>query len=149
MQVHGIFSSSTLFSNGSYLLFAANTPGSGNELWKSDGTGAGTVLLKEINTGADSSNPDNFYRFNNMALFTATDATHGNEIWKTDGTPGGTVLLKDINPGTASSTSIPGFPVNFFFGFHAFNNRAYFQSNDGTSTGELWTTDGQRQILPW
>lgn len=140
-----VFSASDLFSNGSYLLFAANTTGSGNELWKSDGTGAGTVLLKDINTGVDSSNPDNFYRFNNMALFTATDATHGNEIWKTDGTPGGTVLLKDINPGTASSTSIeviPGFSTDVFFGFHAFNNRAYFQSNDGTSTGELWTTDG-------
>jgi ELWxxDGT repeat protein len=141
----GTFSSSDLFSNGSYLLFAANTTGSGSELWKSDGTSAGTVLLKDINTGTDSSNPDNFYRFNNMALFTATDATHGNEIWKTDGTPGGTVLLKDINPGTGSSTNIEviaGIPINFFLGFHSFNGRAYFQSNDGTSTGELWTTDG-------
>ena len=137
-----------LFSSGTFLLFAATTPASGNELWISDGTSAGTVLLLDINTGnsgADSSNPDHFTKVNNTILFTATDATHGNEIWKTDGTAGGTVLVKDINPGSASSTSFelfPGFSENFFLGFHIFNNKAYFNATDGVSTGEVWTTDG-------
>jgi ELWxxDGT repeat protein len=137
-----------LFSNGSYLLFAANTTAAGNELWKSDGTSAGTILLEDINTGhsgADSSNPDNFIVLNNIVLFTATDATHGNEIWKTDGSPAGTVLVKDINPGTASSTQVqivPGYFADFFLGFHIFNRRAYFNANDGTSSGEIWVTDG-------
>ena len=58
-----------LFSNGSFLLFAANTTTAGNELWKSDGTSGGTVLVKDINTGADSSNPDNFTVLNNIILF--------------------------------------------------------------------------------
>jgi ELWxxDGT repeat protein len=49
-----------LFSNGSYLLFAANTTANGLELWKSDGTTAGTVLLKDIYAGADSSKPHFF-----------------------------------------------------------------------------------------
>ncbi|MDQ2863819.1 MAG: T9SS type A sorting domain-containing protein [Bacteroidota bacterium] len=137
-----------LISSGSYLLFAANTTAAGNELWKSDGTSAGTFLLKDINTGhsgADSSNPDNFTVLNNIVLFTATDATHGNEIWKTDGTPAGTALVKDINPGTASSTQVeivPGYFEDFFSGFHNFNKRAYFIANDGTSPGEMWVTDG-------
>lgn len=137
-----------LFSNGSYLLFAANTTTAGNELWKSDGTSAGTILLKDINTGhsgADSSNPDYFTVLNNIVLFSATDATHGNEIWKTDGSSAGTVLVKDINSGTASSTQVeifPGYFANFFLGFHIFNNRAYFNANDGTSSGEIWVTDG-------
>ncbi|MEP6951529.1 MAG: ELWxxDGT repeat protein [Ginsengibacter sp.] len=145
---HPFIIPSFIFSNGSYLLFAANTTGSGNELWKSDGTGVGTVLLKEINTGhvsADSSNPSNYYTLNNITLFTATDATHGNEIWKTDGTPAGTVLVKDINPGTPGFDEFefaPGFAFPFFLGFHTFNNHAYFQANDGTSFGELWSTDG-------
>lgn len=135
-------------SSGTYLLFAANTAASGVELWRSDGTGPGTALLKEINTGnanADSSNPHNFYPFNGSFLFTATDAIHGEELWKTDGTASGTVLVKDINPGTGSFTEVelfPGFPFPVFFGFHTFNNHAYFQANDGTSTGELWSTDG-------
>ena len=137
-----------LFSNGSYLLFAATTTAAGNELWKSDGTSTGTILLKDINTGhsgADSSNPDYFTVLNNIVLFSATDATHGNEIWKTDGSPAGTALVKDINSGTASSTQVeifPGYFANFFLGFHIFNKRAYFNANDGTSSGEIWVTDG-------
>lgn len=138
---------SGIFSNGTYLLFAANTTGSGNELWKSDGTAAGTVLLKEINTAnanADSSNPQQFYRYNSTVLFFATDATHGEELWKTDGTSGGTVLVKDINPGTGSSTSFTLFTISFpvFKGFHTFNNHVCFNADDGASTGELWSTDG-------
>lgn len=137
-----------LFSAGNYLLFAARTPATGVELWKSDGTTLGTVLLKDINTGnagADSSNPDNFYPLNGITLFTATDATHGKEIWTTNGTSTGTLLLKDINPGTGGFSDVelyPGFSYSFFFGFHTFNNHAYFQANDGTSSGELWSTDG-------
>lgn len=137
-----------LFSSGSYLLFAANIPASGIELWKSNGTDAGTVLLKEIHTGhanADSSNPNSFHLLGSTVLFMATDATHGEEIWKTDGTLAGTILLKDINPGIPSSTSIeffPGFGVPIFQGFHTFNNRAFFGAYDGVSTGEVWSTDG-------
>lgn len=134
-----------IFSNGTYLLFAANTVAEGLELWKSDGTAAGTVLLKNINTGADSSSPKTFFGLNNIVLFIATDATHGEEIWKTDGTAAGTVLVKDINAGPASATSIeivPGFSFPVTNGFHSFNNKAYFIANGGTSAGELWTTDG-------
>ena len=138
---------SGLFSNGTYLLFAANTTGSGNELWKSDGTPGGTVLLQEINTGnsnADSSNPRQFYSYNNMVLFLATDATHGEELWKTDGTGGGTALVKDINPGIGNSTTFKffGSSLPVFKGFHTFNNHVCFNADDGTSTGELWSTDG-------
>lgn len=137
-----------LFSSGSYLLFAAKTPSSGIELWRSDGTDAGTVILKDINTGnsgADSSNPGSFYMLNSTVLFVATDATHGEEIWRTDGTVPGTSLLKDINPGTGSSTSIPlfpGFSFPVFLFFHTFNNKAFFSAYDGTSTAEVWSTDG-------
>jgi ELWxxDGT repeat protein len=134
-----------LTPNGNYLLFAATTAADGQELWKSDGTSAGTVLLKNINTGADSSNPRSFFIYNNSVLFTATDATHGDEIWKTDGTAAGTVLVKDINVGPASSTSIelfPGFSFSITNGFHIFNNKVYFIAYDGTSAGELWVTDG-------
>ncbi len=140
-----------LSATPTYLLFAANSPTHGVELWKSDGTTAGTNMLKEINTGntnADSSNPRGFFPLNSMILFAATDATHGDEIWRTDGTDVGTILLKDINPGTDSSTygklSVGPFSIHFpvFLSFHTFNNKAYFQANDGTSTGEVWSTDG-------
>ncbi len=137
-----------LFSNGTFLLFAAEATGAGVELWKSDGSAAGTVLLKDINLaggGLDSSNPREFSVLNSTILFLANDGVHGEELWKTDGTSGGTVLVKDINPGIASSTGfeiIPGLMYPLFTGFHVFNNHAFFNAYDGTSTGEIWTTDG-------
>ncbi|MEJ7586837.1 MAG: T9SS type A sorting domain-containing protein [Ferruginibacter sp.] len=137
-----------LTSTGTYLLFAARTPASGIELFRSDGTNAGTVLLKDINTGsagADSSNPRLFYQFNNTVLFLATDANNGEEVWRTDGTSGGTTILADINPGAASSTGIellPGVTFSIFNSFHTFNNRVFFTAYNGTSSGQVWGTDG-------
>jgi ELWxxDGT repeat protein len=134
-----------MVSNGSYLLFRANTIAEGLELWKSDGTDAGTALLKNINTGADSSSPNNFFLLGSTVLFMAKDATHGEELWKTDGTAAGTVLVKDIYTGLPASTSIepfPGFSFPLFQGFHLFNNKAYFRAYNGVSTGQVWVTDG-------
>ncbi|MEO5893182.1 MAG: T9SS type A sorting domain-containing protein [Ferruginibacter sp.] len=137
-----------LFSTGTYLLFAARTASSGIELWKSDGTTGGTALLKDINTGnagADSSNPRMFYLLNSTVLFLANNGTNGEEFWRTDGTAGGTTILADINPGSASSTGvevIPGFTRAIFSMFRTYNNRAFFIAFDGTSTGELWSTNG-------
>ncbi len=142
--------SSELTSTGTYLLFDVKTAAQGNELWKSDGTAAGTVLLKDIFPGVGSSNPSKFYPFkSNLELFAATDDTHGEEIWVTDGTSGGTRLLKDINPGRDSSTYIrteiaPGFsyPYPVFESFHLFNNHLFFMANDGVHGSAIWVTDG-------
>jgi ELWxxDGT repeat protein len=134
-----------MFSNGSYFLFAANTTAEGVELWKSDGTTGGTALLKNINTGADSSSPGSFFLVGSTVLFMAKDATHGTELWKTDGTAAGTVLVKDMNTGLPDGTSVelfPGFSFAIFQGFHLFNNKAYFRAFDGVSTAEVWVTDG-------
>ncbi|MES2850916.1 MAG: hypothetical protein V4685_17830 [Bacteroidota bacterium] len=134
-----------MVSNGGYLLFVANTVADGLELWKSDGTNAGTAILKNINTGADSSSPNNFFLLGSTVLFMAKDATHGEELWKTDGTAAGTVLVKDIYTNLPSSTSFeifPGFAFPIFQGFHLFNSKAYFRAYNGVSTGQVWVTDG-------
>jgi ELWxxDGT repeat protein len=134
-----------LFATSTYLLFMARTAASGVELWISNGTGPGTVLLMDINMGADSSNARFFTLFNGIVLFEATDATHGDELWRTDGTPGGTTLLKDINIGPDSSTKVeifPGLSLDVFQGFHIFNNLLYFNAYNGTSVGQVWSTGG-------
>src|SRR6516165_123726 len=69
----------------------------------SDGTAAGTVLVKDINPGGAGSNPGGLIDVNGTLFFAANDGTHGTELWKSDGTASGTVLVADIDPGSASS----------------------------------------------
>jgi ELWxxDGT repeat protein len=126
-----------IVSTGSYLLFQAVDVNLGLELWKSDGSNAGTALLKDINTGPDSSDPKSFTALNsNTILFTAFTSINGRETWKTDGSEAGTVLLKDINP-AGSSTPFLGGEYYLLFG-----GKAYFNANNGVNGDELWWTDG-------
>src|SRR5262249_23462401 len=55
------------------LFFTVFTVGSGYELWKSDGTAAGTVLVKDILPGIGSSNPSALTNVNGTLYFTADD----------------------------------------------------------------------------
>src|SRR5262249_54875273 len=81
--------------NGS-VYFAANDqpPGyvdAGTELWKTDGTAAGTVKVKEIYPGFYGANLSGLTISNGVLFFSADDGIHGRELWKTDGTSAGTV----------------------------------------------------------
>ncbi|MCP5094456.1 MAG: hypothetical protein GY943_02760 [Chloroflexi bacterium] len=66
--------------NGLYF-FAAYDGVHGIELWQSDGTEAGTVMVMDINPGAGSSNPKYFEVIDNTLYFSADDGTHGVEPW--------------------------------------------------------------------
>ena len=91
--------------NGAAYFLGYDGP-TGAELWKSDGTTAGTVLVKDINPGIGSSSVHDFTIANGLLFFRADDGTHGSELWKTDGTAAGTSLVADLEPGSGSS-----FPV--------------------------------------
>ena len=88
------------------VLFRATDVTNGQELWVSDGTSAGTVLVKDINAGSNNSGPSNLVSLGNgTVLFSATDGVvNGTELWVSDGTSAGTVLVKDINAGTSGSS---------------------------------------------
>lgn len=105
----------------------------GIELWRSDGTAAGSFVVKDANPGAASSNPSNLTPAGRLLFFTATAADHGTELWRTDGTAAGTFMLKDIRPGTESSQPSA---------LASLGEVVYFAANDGTTGIELWKSDG-------
>jgi len=109
------------------------------ELWKSDGTTAGTSLVKDIYTGAYNASPANLLAVNGTLYFSATDGTNGRELWKSDGTAAGTVIVKDIYTGTLSAIAAAP-PSNYYF--TNINDTVFFGATDGTSGQELWKTDG-------
>jgi uncharacterized repeat protein (TIGR01451 family) len=118
------------------LYFTANDGTNGQELWKSDGTAGGTVLVKDINPGSGSSSPSYLTALNGALYFAADDGTNGNELWKSDGTAGGTVMVKDIKPGGGwSGSSNPRYLTDV-------NGVLYFAADDGTNGRELWKSDG-------
>jgi ELWxxDGT repeat protein len=90
---------------GNYIYFSAYTEDTGFELWRSDGTEAGTFLVKDIWPGTQGSTPMYLVSFKGKVFFSADDASYGREWWMSDGTEAGTRLLKDIQVG--AGTSVP------------------------------------------
>jgi ELWxxDGT repeat protein len=121
---------SAVYNNNLYLTYqnAAN----GGELWVSNGTAAGSSLLKDINPGSASSRIREFTVFKNELFFIATDAT-GTGLWKTNGTSNGTVLVQR----TSNLTNA--------FIFPPLSNALVFAAPTnaiGDKGTELWVSDG-------
>lgn len=151
-----------VWQNGGVFYFTANkdatAPGGSYandvELWKSDGTDAGTTLVKDIYTGTlNSSYPTDFNYINGSLYFTAYNNTSGRELWKTDGTTGGTVLVKEIvsgNVGGFQTAEQYGYYTLPFVSTFSVNGYFYFVANDNpqnpgssyTNNLEIWKSDG-------
>ncbi|WP_147447344.1 ELWxxDGT repeat protein [Corallococcus sp. CA054B] len=98
----------SLTANGDQLLFWWTDGAGGFELWKSDGTEAGTVPVKDLHPGAAGSVaiPGPLVPLGPKGpwVFAASNGATGVELWRTDGTAQGTKPLADVLPGPMSSS---------------------------------------------
>lgn len=86
------------------LYFTADNAAAGRELWRSDGTEAGTSLVFDLNPGSEfPSALDELTGGDTYLYFTAVQPETGRELWRSDGTPAGTELVIDLKAGKASS----------------------------------------------
>lgn len=123
---------------GARLVFWADDGVHGFEPWVTDGTSAGTALLKDVHPGsATSSNPSGTATSRSTLFFAATDGVHGSELWKTDGTGQGTTLVRDLVPGPIGSITTETIA--------AAGREVYFVADDQASGREFWRTDGTEE----
>lgn len=116
---------------GDAVYFAATSGEYGRELWRTDGTTAGTVLVADIARGTASAKPHGLTPLDGAFYFFADDGTNGLGLWRSDGSATGTKLVRAM-PGGAP------------FGdgrMRAAGDVLYFLA-DGDAGPGLWRTDG-------
>ncbi|HIF90627.1 MAG TPA: hypothetical protein EYQ58_03685, partial [Candidatus Poseidoniales archaeon] len=102
------------------------------ELWKTDGTTSGTVMVKAFDQGQLKY----MTPVGNTLFFQADDSISGRELWKSDGTESGTMMVKDINTEISDLGSSP-------YGLTPIGNTLFFTADDGINgQAQLWKSDG-------
>lgn len=117
--------------------FIANTVATGYELWSTDGSEAGTIMLPEIYAGANNGIGGSYLIeavLSNRFIFSGNDPVHREEPYSSDGTAAGTQLLKNVQ--TTGLGSYPSYLT-------VIGNRLYFGAlSSGFSDNEPWYSDG-------
>ena len=129
--VNGAFISE-LVAVGNTLYFDGYSWSGKKELFKSNGTPSGTVLVREI-PSAHGSSPNQLTNVNGQLYFTALSFAGGRELWKSNGTAASTQRVKDIFPGKTSSH-----PANL----RNMQGSLWFTATDDIAGTEMWKSNG-------
>ncbi|MBD0256633.1 MAG: hypothetical protein ICV83_13015 [Cytophagales bacterium] len=111
------------FSINGLLYFAARDGVHGKELWRSNGTPAGTELVMDISTGVTNSDPNGFVAFKGVIYFATQGGLYRKEI---------------TGPVVEQIRSFPYPPE----GLTVVNNTLYFGAYYEPSSAGFWKSDG-------
>ncbi|MEM6697138.1 MAG: T9SS type A sorting domain-containing protein [Bacteroidota bacterium] len=120
-------------------IFSLHTDTYGTEPWVTDGTTAGTQLLKDIVVGDNGNNyafgsfPSHFFKLDNTGYFVAFTEGLNLSLFRTDGTSTATELVFSLK------TALDIHHINDVY---AFKNEIYLEAVSTASGFELWKTDG-------
>lgn len=136
-----------------FVALASNTTGNVRyEVWKSDGTAAGTLPITN-NSSEKAFLPRDLSKVNDKLFFITIELEKAMNLWVSDGTTAGTRLLKSFAVTTiqaratterTSEPRIPGPippPQNYYY-LTAIGNTLFFRANDTVHGMELWRSDG-------
>lgn len=122
---------------GKRAIFVARDSSHGFEPWISDGTKAGTHMIKDLRAGpASGAGSTDLVHLTKKKLILNATTKAGDGIWVTDGTSSGTKLVKTIN-----NTKHAG---DFWLADQALNGVLLFFANDGVHGEQLWRTNGTK-----
>jgi ELWxxDGT repeat protein len=157
---------------GDVLYFAGTGGAIGSQLWRSDGTAAGTFALTSVSS-LGGIYPRQLTDLNGTLVFTA-DVNSDNQLWRSDGTAAGTMAVATVyhsnlneiaelttvngelffhvhesegtrlwkSDGTASGTVSYDFFLRFAYQYVNYNGALYFVSDEGGRGSQLWKSDG-------
>lgn len=140
---YGSFGNKDFIEFNNKMIFAGSDGVHGTEPFITDGTIAGTKMIKDLNPNSYSIYNDYDYRpsftkAGSNVYFRATNGLSGFELFKTDGTESGTSLVKDVAVGNTSG-------IGEFTLFMNLNDIVFFKANDQIHGEELWRSDGTEQ----
>ena len=123
-----------------YTFFIAGDWRGDDELWRTDGTATGTILLGQINPNYSGdtyfgSSPDHFLEYNGALYFDAATGDANKELWRTDGTATGTEAFIDASSGQWDPTYLTPFDGKIFYSAHVTGYGRELMSSDGTVGG--------------
>src|SRR5258706_2159794 len=125
---------------GNRLFFAGNDGTHGSELWVSDGTAAGTRMVKDINPTGDSFvqlSSSEMTAVGNKLFFVTTAGSLQGQLWQSDGTAAGTTRVVPTDPDANLTAGI----------LENVNGTLYFHDTSridvmGTRSTGLWKSNG-------
>ena len=128
-------------SNGLVFFTAANAE-AGRELWVTDGTAAGTRLVRDIAAGSGDSSVAGLTAEAGGVLFSAYDPERGTEAWFSDGSAAGTRMMADATPGRTMGFSSVNYAGSIYTNsMVGVGGRLVFSVSDASTGIELWGSD--------
>jgi ELWxxDGT repeat protein len=129
-----------------YLFFAAVSDEHGNELWRTDSTEAGTVIVDDIHYGHVGSEPQFLTAMSNKLYFSANEDTYATapKLFVSDGIARSDEATAGRVGDNTKGTKLVDVTADAWSPKYltACGTKLYFQATNDATGSELWSTDG-------